>query len=120
MRKTLIAVALMAITLGANAQTKSNVDKANMDLSVKPGENFYQYAVGNWLKNHPLDAQHPMNGAFIDLEEQNNDRIKELVKEYADKKMPQALPDRRSVVCIVCTWTASVATRWDTLLSNLY
>ena len=89
MRKTLIAVALMAITLGANAQTKSNVDKANMDLSVKPGENFYQYAVGNWLKNHPLDAQHPMNGAFTDLEEQNNDRIKELVKEYADKKMPQ-------------------------------
>ena len=56
MRKTLIAVALMAITLGANAQTKSNVDKANMDLSVKPGENFYQYAVGNWLKNHTLAA----------------------------------------------------------------
>ena len=81
MRKTLIAVALMAMALDANAQTKSNVSKVNMDLSVKPGENFYQYAVGGWLKNHPLDAQHPMNGAFTDLEEQNNDRIKGLVKE---------------------------------------
>jgi putative endopeptidase len=30
-----------------------------------------------------------MNGAFTDLDEQNNDRIRDLVNEYAGKKMPQ-------------------------------
>jgi putative endopeptidase len=34
---------------------------------VKPGDNFWQYAVGSWLKAHPLDKQHPENGAFTDL-----------------------------------------------------
>ncbi|HXL54802.1 MAG TPA: hypothetical protein VN958_01010 [Chitinophagaceae bacterium] len=26
------------------------IDPANMDLNVKPGDNFYLYATGNWLK----------------------------------------------------------------------
>lgn len=30
-----------------------------------------------------------MNGSFTDLDEQNNDRIRDLVKEYAEKHMPQ-------------------------------
>ena len=50
-----------------------------MDLSVKPGENFYEYAAGNWMKTHPLDAEHPLNGAFVDLEELNKKRIREMV-----------------------------------------
>ena len=63
---------------GQAQELKSGIDKANMDLSVKPGDDFYEYSAGSWLKNHPLDAVHPMNGAFTDLDEQNNDRIKEL------------------------------------------
>lgn len=79
------AFALSSTT--AFSQT-SGIDKANMDLSVKPGDNFYQYAAGGWLKAHPLDAEHSMNGAFVDLEELNEKRIRELVEEYASK--PQA------------------------------
>ena len=29
----------------------SGIDKANMDLSVRPQDNFYQYINGGWLKN---------------------------------------------------------------------
>ena len=64
--------------------------RANLDESVKPGDDFWQYAVGTWLKNNPLDKEHPMNGAFIDLEEQNNERINALIMKYADQKdLPQ-------------------------------
>lgn len=92
MRTRVLLAALAFVSLNAAAQTpalKTGIDKANMDLTVKPGDDFYEYADGGWLKSHPLDAQHPMNGAFVDLEEQNNDRIRDLVKEYAEKKMPQ-------------------------------
>ncbi len=86
----MIAVTLFGIAAPIQAQElKSGIDKANMDLNVKPGDDFYEYSAGNWLKSHPLDAVHPMNGAFVDLEEQNNDRIKGLVAEYAAKKLPQ-------------------------------
>jgi putative endopeptidase len=80
----LVALSLMATTAGAQNLT-SGIDKANMDLSVKPGNDFFEYAGGGWMKSHPLDAEHPMNGAFEDLEDQNEIRIRGLVEEYASK-----------------------------------
>ena len=86
MKKLMMAVALAFVCLAGMAQNL----KANLDESVKPGDDFWQYAVGTWLKNNPLDKEHPMNGAFIDLEEQNNERINALIMKYADQKdLPQ-------------------------------
>jgi Predicted metalloendopeptidase len=90
MKTKLILAAMLICSTAASAQgLKSGIDKSNMDLSVKPGDDFYEYSVGNWLKTHPLDAQHPMNGSFVDLEEQNNDRIRELVEGYANTPQKQ-------------------------------
>lgn len=84
-KRTLIAACLMAaMSAGAQSQV-SGIDKKNMDLSVKPGTDFYQYAAGGWLKSHPLDAEHTNNGAFTDLYEENQKRIQELILEYASK-----------------------------------
>ena len=85
MKKAFLVIALALSFMAGMAQ----VNKANMDLSVKPGENFWQYAVGGWLKANPLDKQHTQNGAFMDLYEQNNDRINDLIMEYAGKHLPQ-------------------------------
>ena len=84
-KRTLIASCLLAaMSAGAQSQV-SGIDKKNMDLSVKPGTDFYQYAAGGWLKSHPLDAEHTNNGAFTDLYEENQKRIQELILEYASK-----------------------------------
>ena len=86
MKKVFLAVAMALISMTGTAQNL----KANMDTSVKPGDNFWQYAVGSWLKAHPLDKQHPENGAFTDLNELNNDRINALIMKYANQKnLPQ-------------------------------
>ena len=85
----MIAACLLA-AMSVNAQNQtSGIDKKNMDLSVKPGTDFYQYAAGGWLKNNPLDAEHTSNGAFVDLFEQNQVRIQELIMEYAGKPQQQ-------------------------------
>ena len=84
-QRTLIAACLLA-AMSANAQSQvSGIDKKNMNLNVKPGTDFYQYAAGGWLKSHPLDAEHTNNGAFTDLYEENQKRIQELILEYASK-----------------------------------
>ena len=85
-KKVFFAVALALVSLASTAQNL----RSNMDLSVKSGDDFWQYAVGGWLKANPLDAQHPENGAFTELNELNNDRINKLILAYAEKKdLPQ-------------------------------
>ena len=86
MKKLLIVVVLALVSMAGAAQDF----KANLDESVKPGDDFWQYAVGSWLKNTPLDKEHPMNGAFVDLDELNNKHINALIMKYADQKdLPQ-------------------------------
>ena len=85
--KVLFAALLLSATTAFAQQEKlgSGIDKTNMDLTIKPGNDFYRYAAGNWMKNHPLDAEHTDNGAFTDLFEQNQKRIQDIILEYASK-----------------------------------
>ena len=86
MKKLMIAIALAFVSMAGMAQNF----RANIDESVKPGDDFWHYAVGNWLKNNPLDKEHPKNGAFTDLDELNKKRINELIMKYANEKnLPQ-------------------------------
>lgn len=90
MKKRTILIALACGMLTANAQTlSSGIDKSNLDTSIKPGNDFYRYAAGGWLKAHPLDAEHTDNGAFTDLYEANQLKIQNLILEYAAKPQPK-------------------------------
>jgi putative endopeptidase len=85
MKKRTILLSLALVAVGAFAQSvSSGIDVNNMDKSVRPGDEFYHYAAGGWLKTHPLDAEHSDNGAFTDLYEQNQTRIQELILQYAN------------------------------------
>jgi putative endopeptidase len=79
--------AALLFFIGANAQNAAPIkyiDKANMDLSVKPGDNFYEYADGNWVKSNPVPASKTRWGSFDLLREQSSQRLKTLL-ENAEK-----------------------------------
>ena len=88
MNKTIkiFSLALM-LTCGAtaSAQELKGYDRGNMNLDVKPGDTFVEYACGNWLKTHPLRDDQMTNGAFLDLYEQNQKQIQEMILEFATK-----------------------------------
>lgn len=83
MKKTIIMLAMSAMTLTASAQGKG-YDRANMNLSVKPGDNFVEYATGGFIKNHPLRPDQVSNGAFMDLFELNQKQINEMILQFAN------------------------------------
>jgi putative endopeptidase len=47
------------------------IDKSNMDLTVAPGEDFYRYVNGNWLRKNPIPPGHNVWGTFAVLRQQN-------------------------------------------------
>ena len=59
------------------------IDPANMDLSVKPGDNFYLYANGTWLKNTPIPASKTRWGSFDVLAEESSKALKGLLENAA-------------------------------------
>jgi len=92
MNKTLLkaggAAMLLALGLQTNAQTRILLDTANMDKSVKPGDNFYRYANGRWLDKNPVPPSETRWGSFNELQENNYKALHELLEEAAASKAP--------------------------------
>ncbi|WP_276499216.1 M13 family metallopeptidase [Pontibacter litorisediminis] len=67
----------------AEAVRGQGLDLANLDTTVSPCEDFYQYANGGWLKNNPIPASESRWGSFNELAEKNNAVLRELLTEAA-------------------------------------
>lgn len=63
----------------ASAQTAIGIDPANMDRSVKPGDDFYAYANGGWMKTAEIPADRSSIGGFFIADQQTERQLIELV-----------------------------------------
>ena len=66
------------------------INKADMDLNVKPGEDFYEYASGSWIKNNPVPAKETRWGSFNQLRDFNINAVKTLLSDAAANKKAAA------------------------------
>ena len=97
MKKKTFLFGLLLCATGAFAQgnLSSGIDLKNLDTSVRPGDDFYHYAAGGWLKSHPLDAEHVQNGAFTDLYELSQKRILDIILGFASKPQKQGTLEQK-------------------------
>ena len=58
-------------------------DLANLDRSISPCADFYQFAAGGWMKNNPIPAAYPRWGSFTILQEHNQDVLRSILEEAA-------------------------------------
>lgn len=93
MKKITMVAALAVAALAADAQAPATaqgaahgVNKADMDMSVRPGDDFYQYAGGGWLKVNPMKPEYSSYGVFNDLAETNRKQIRELFENLSKEK----------------------------------
>ena len=89
---------LMAAPSTTTAQGKSGIKPENLDKSVNPATDFYQFATGGWQKSNPLPAAYSRFGSFDQLQEDNNKRINAILsdlqkKQYADGTVERKLSD---------------------------
>src|SRR5215813_4411702 len=90
------AVCVCAVlALGARAEEPHGIVAANIDRSVKPGDDFYLFANGAWIKR----AQIPPDRAGVDvwtkLEDLSNKRTSDLIAEMAKSNTAAGTKERK-------------------------
>jgi putative endopeptidase len=68
---------------------------ANIDRSVKPGDDFYQYANGEWIKRTEIPADRAGVGVFSALSDLSNKRTAGLIEEIAKSNPPAGSATRK-------------------------
>ena len=89
---------LMFVTapvMGVDAQNQSGLDLSNLDRSVKPVDDFYQFATGGWQKNHPLPAAYSRYGSFDMLQENVNKQVNSILTTLSKKKYKAGTTERK-------------------------
>ena len=83
-----IALALIATSCNSKkeATQESGIRLANLDQTINPRNDFYQYACGGWMKANPLTDEYSSFGSFDQLAENNRTQIKGLIEELAKKQ----------------------------------
>ena len=76
---------------------KWGIDLGAMDASVKPGDNFYQHADGNWLKTAVIAPDRSQTGAFQDLQILSEQRMRAIIDDLEKKPQSALTPDEKKL-----------------------
>ena len=93
MNLKIISVFTLLLLLNSCKQEKNKdmgkhpyFDTTGMDLSTKPGDNFFNYANGGWLKAAKIPDDQSGWGSFYTLYQENLDKLKTILDESATNK----------------------------------
>ncbi|HSZ56054.1 MAG TPA: M13 family metallopeptidase, partial [Tepidisphaeraceae bacterium] len=84
MRKLHALVTIGLLVLGPSlcpaedAPARSGIDRANFDISVSPGQDFFEYVNGNWIKTNPIPPDYSRWGSFSELHERDLQELKQI------------------------------------------
>ena len=79
-----MAMASMSMMAMAQDGLGSGLDVTDFNQSVRPGDDFYEYACGGWMKKNPLPAAYSRYGSFDRLQEDNDKRVNGILKELLE------------------------------------
>ena len=91
----LVAAAMMADTgLRGSAKPAGDTgywgfDTANLDKTCKPCDDFYQFAMGGWMKSNPIPPEYSTWGSFSQLLDKNQQNLRQIL-EAAEKQKTAA------------------------------
>jgi len=81
----ILLVVIVLILSGCAKKSDPSINKDFMDLSIKPGDDFYRYANGNWIKNNQIPDDRSSYGSFDIVSKETDQNIRTLLEEVAKK-----------------------------------
>ena len=76
-----IAVVVFCIKIGGKMEHGINLK--NMDITVRPGDDFYDFSTAGWRRANPIPADFSRYGVFDKLRDENLAQLKEIVLEVS-------------------------------------
>ena len=92
-----VAALMAALVLSGYAQDASThgIVPGNMDRSVKPGDDFYRYANGDWMKRTEIPPDRVAVDVWTKLSDQGDKRTADLIAEMAKSSAPAGSEARK-------------------------
>jgi len=84
----LVALGLGVLAQNAPAQDVHGIAVANIDRSVKPGDDFYRFANGDWIKRAEIPPDRAGVDVWTKLGDLSNQRMADLIKEISQSNPP--------------------------------
>jgi putative endopeptidase len=88
------AMAMLSLTAATSAPLHG-IDKAAMDASVMPGNDFYGYANGTWMKTTVIPDDQARWGSFNILALQAQERLRGIIEDAAKTNSPAGSEARK-------------------------
>jgi putative endopeptidase len=99
-RKLTVALLLLGIATGAAAAPDaklSGVNLGDMDQGIKPGQDFFLYGNGGWVRHAVIPPDRAYAGVNLELNRQNDDRLKSIAQDLLKKPDAQLTPEERKL-----------------------
>jgi putative endopeptidase len=82
-KRLMTVLALVALSIAAAPPAPKKPDPDDMDHSIKPGDDFYRYANGDWLKANTIPVGHSSYDTRAMLAEKTSQRVRDLIQNAA-------------------------------------
>jgi putative endopeptidase len=83
--------------LGADEKSVPGFNLANLDRSVAPCEDFYQFSSGGWMKANPIPSDRPTWSVFGKLRADNEDALRQILEDAAKDKSAAPGSNRQKI-----------------------
>lgn len=85
----LAILCLLFVPRLGNAAPAGSIDLTNLDRTCKPCTDFYQFAVGSWIKKNSIPASYPAYSNFQKLSDSNRDVLRSILDDASKTDNPQ-------------------------------
>src|SRR6202171_5893960 len=98
---------LLLASHAADTSSSWGFAATNLDKSCKPCDDFYQFAMGGWMKNNPIPADRPSWGTSAELQEKNQKELRQIVESSASAKATNGSNEQKGRDCSANSMAAS-------------
>ena len=78
-----LALATQTACSTSSPPARSGIDRADLDPTVKPGDDFFQYVNGNWIARNPIPPEYSRWGSFGKLRDDNLSALRRIIDDLS-------------------------------------